>query len=150
MAASSTNVGTESDVAAVSQATSGLLGAVNNSDLHGILATWCDDGVLMPPGHPPLRGRLEIEAYFARLFRQRRFKFFFTFSAIEVTGDVALERIEYRASSWPVEGGAEALDKGKGLHVYRRRADGSWGLAIDIWNSDGPATHGAVELFSED
>ena len=136
-AASTTNAGPERDVAAISQATSALLGAVNNSDLHGVLAKWCDDGVLMPPGHPSLRGRLEIEAYFTRLFRQRRFMFSFTFSAIEVAGDVALERVEYRVSSWPIEGGAEVLDKGKGLHVYRRRADGSWGLAMDIWNSDG-------------
>ena len=82
----------EHDVAAVSRVTRSLLNAVNSSDLPGVLAAWCDDGVTMPPGHPSLRGRSAIEAYFANLFRQRRFEFAFTSSAIQIAGDVALER----------------------------------------------------------
>jgi ketosteroid isomerase-like protein len=33
-------------------------------------------------------------------------------------------------------------DAGKGLHVYRRQPNGSWKLALDIWNSDRPAPEG--------
>lgn len=126
------------DMAAVAHATTALLNAVNASDLTGVLAAWCDEGVLMPPHHPSVHGRAALERYFRGLFANRRFAFVFTFSQIEVIGGIALERVEYRASAWPAEGGAPVHDVGKGLHVYRRQTDGSWKLAQDIWNSDTP------------
>jgi ketosteroid isomerase-like protein len=133
----------DADRAAVAHATTALLNAVNASDLTGVLAAWCDEGVLMPPHHPTVHGRAALEQYFRGLFSHRRFAFAFTSSRIEVVGDLALERVEYRASAWPAEGGPLVQDVGKGLHVYRRQTDGSWKLAQDIWNSDSPARPGA-------
>ena len=127
------------ETAAVARATAALLSAVNASDLAGVLDVWSDDGVLMPPHHPAAHGRLEIERYFNRLFRESRFEFSFTSSRIHVSGDIAFERVEYAASAWPKQGGPELRDVGKVLHVYRREPNGSWKLAVDIWNSDKPA-----------
>jgi ketosteroid isomerase-like protein len=128
----------DADRAAVVRATNALLNAVNASDLTGVLAAWCNEGVLMPPHHPSVHGRAALEQYFRELFSHSRFAFVFSSSRIEVAGDVALERIEYRASAWPAAGGPLVQDVGKGLHVYRRQTDGSWKLAQDIWNSDNP------------
>ena len=108
------------------------------ADLAGVLAVWSDDGVLMPPHHPSVRGRSAVEHYFSQLFEQTRFTFSFTSSQIHVSGDTAFERVEYAASARPAQGGSEVRDVGKGLHVYRREPNGSWKLAIDIWNSDTP------------
>jgi uncharacterized protein (TIGR02246 family) len=127
------------DEAAVARTTAALLDAVNRSDVAGVLAVWSDDGVLMPPHHPSVRGRIEIERYFRQLFEQTRLTFSFTASQIQVSENIALERVEYAASARPDNGGAETRDVGKGLHVYRRLANGSWRLAMDIWNSDTPA-----------
>jgi ketosteroid isomerase-like protein len=77
-----------------------------------------------------------VHQYFRSLFSRRRVRFAFTSSEIELAGDVAVERVTYVASTWPAAGGAAAEDVGKGLHVYRREAGGSWKLAQDIWNSD--------------
>lgn len=132
--------GPDTDRAAVAQATTALLNAVNSSDLTGVMAAWCDEGVLMPPHHPAVHGRAALESYFRGLFSRTRVAFAFTFSRIEVADDVALERLEYRSSVWPVEGGLPVQDVGKGLHVYRRQTDGSWKLAQDIWNSDLPVS----------
>jgi uncharacterized protein (TIGR02246 family) len=129
----------DADRSAVAQATTALLNAVNASDLGGVLAIWCDDGVLMPPHHPSVHGRLALERYFGALFSRSRFTFSFTSSRIEVVGDVAFERVEYSVSASPADGGPAVHDAGKGLHIYRRQADGSWKLAQDIWNSDNPA-----------
>ena len=104
------------DRAAVARISASLLTAVNAADLAGVVAVWSDDGVLMPPHHPSVRGRPEIERYFSQLF----------------------ERIEYSMSARAALGGAEAQDVGKGLHVYRRDPNGLWKLAMDIWNSDTP------------
>ena len=130
--------GPDADRAAVAQATTALLKAVNSSDLAGVLAAWCDEGVLMPPHHPSVCGRAALESYFRGLFSRSRFTFAFTLSRIEMVGDVALERVEYTASAWPAEGGPPVQDLGKGVHVYRRQTDGSWKLEQDIWNSDVP------------
>jgi uncharacterized protein (TIGR02246 family) len=124
------------DETAVARTTAALLDAVNASDLAGVLAVWSDDGVLMPPHHPSVRGRVEIERYFRQLFERTRLTFSFTASQIHVSENVAFERVEYAASARPVQGGAEIQDVGKGLHVYRRQSSGSWRLAMDIWNSD--------------
>ena len=95
----------------------------------------------MPPHHPSVRGRQEIERYFGRLFSVRRFRFVFTSSHIEVCGDVAFERVEYEVAASATAAGPEVRDVGKGLHVYRRQ-EGAWRLAMDIWNSDNPAATG--------
>jgi uncharacterized protein (TIGR02246 family) len=130
---------TSAETAAVARTTATLLSAVNASDVAGVLAVWSDDGVLMPPHHPSVRGRSAIERYFRRLFERTRFTFSFTSSQIHVSGDTAFERVEYAASSRPARGGSEVRDVGKGLHVYRREPNGAWKLAMDIWNSDTPA-----------
>jgi ketosteroid isomerase-like protein len=36
------------------------------------------------------------------------------------------------------EGGQAMIDKGKYLVVMKRQVDGSWKVAVDIWNSDLP------------
>jgi uncharacterized protein (TIGR02246 family) len=128
----------DAESAAVAQARTALLNAVNLSDLPAVVALWCDDGVLMPPHHPSVHGRSAIQQYFERLFRRGRFQFAFTSSQIELAGDVALERVEYTAAVSPADGSPEVRDVGKGLHVYRRQPDRSWRLAMDIWSSDNP------------
>ena len=126
------------DAVAIGLVTAALLDAVNQSNLAGVLAVWSDGGVLMPPHHPSVHGRQEIERYFRRLFDVRRFTFVFTSSHIEVCGDVAFERVEYEVAASGTGAGPEVRDRGKGLHVFRRQS-GMWKLAMDIWNSDNPA-----------
>jgi uncharacterized protein (TIGR02246 family) len=126
----------DSDISAVGRATAALLDAVNGSDVSGVLDVWADDGVLMPPHHPAVQGRVEIGRYFERLFQRSRFAFSFSSSQIEVCGGVAFERVDFTASVHPLDGGPHKRDAGKGLHLYRRQPDGSWKLAMDIWNSD--------------
>ena len=134
-AAGSTSV----DTSAIARSSAALLAAVNASDVAGVMSLWADDGVLMPPHHPSVHGRAQIERYFSELFQRLRFNFSFTSSRIQVSGDSAFERVHYDASAWPTHGGRTTRDVGKGLHVYRRESNGSWTLVADIWNSDYPA-----------
>ena len=113
-----------------------LLAAVNASDDRRLLAVRVDDGVLMPPNHTVVHGRAALEGYFKERFSGTRFSFSFTFSDIPLAGDLAFERLAYTALAWPAAGGQANEDTGKGLHVHRRQPNGSWKLALDIWNSD--------------
>ena len=126
------------DRAEIQKVTAELLAAVNSSDYRRLLAVWSDEGILMPPHHAEVRGRSELEKYFKERFSGTRFRFSFSSSDIQLAGDVAFERLGYMASSWPAGGSRLVEDAGKGLHVYRRQWDGSWKLALDIWNSDRP------------
>ena len=120
----------------VEKATAALLNAVNQSNLRAVLALWCDDGVMMPPHHPSVHGRAEIGRYFEALFRRTRLQFTFTLSRIEIAGNIALERVRVLRVGLVRRWRSGDSRCGKGLHVYRRQASGSWLLGMDIWSSD--------------
>ncbi|HEX2123702.1 MAG TPA: DUF4440 domain-containing protein [Thermoanaerobaculia bacterium] len=122
---------------AIRAATTKLLEAVNTSDVAGVMSVWADDGVLMLPNHPTVRGGPEIERYFRGLFETSRVVFVFTASNISIDGNAAVEYVEYVSERWIGASAASVSDTGKGLHLYVRRG-GEWKLAFDVWNSDGP------------
>jgi uncharacterized protein (TIGR02246 family) len=126
----------DADRAAIVRASARLLEAVNRSDLHAVVSLWSEDGVMMPPGRPLVRGRLAIEDFFQRLFAEARFRFQFTASEIEIVGDLASERVIYVAEAWPAGASQPTHDRGKGIHLFRRLPAGVWVLAADLWNSD--------------
>ncbi|MFQ5962049.1 MAG: YybH family protein, partial [Candidatus Methylomirabilales bacterium] len=51
--------------------------------------------------------------------------------------DLAYEMGAYTLTIQP-EGGQAQTDTGKYVVVWTRQADGSWKLAVDIWNSNAP------------
>ena len=122
-----------------------LVAAVNRSDAESASQLWTDDAWMMPPNVPTIHGRAAIRAHFADLFARRQFRYTLSQSELQVSGDIALERIEYHVIVSSKNDGSTAEDSGKGLHVYRRHPDGRWLLSADIWNSDGgakPPAHG--------
>jgi ketosteroid isomerase-like protein len=130
---------------AIHEATSELLRALNTSDLEAVMAVWDDRGTPMPSGHASVQGHQAIGAYFDELFRHHRFEFVFTSSQVSVEGALAVERVVYSATVWSLERGRSQRDRGKGVHVYRQREDGSWKLVIDVWNTDGPEPSSGAE-----
>lgn len=121
---------------AIREATAALVRAVNSSDVEAVMAVWDPSGTLMPPGHPSVHGQQAIRAYFERLFQRRRFTFEFAPSQVSLDGSTAVECLQYSASATSLDGVETHTDRGKGVHVYSRRSDGSWKLLMDIWNSD--------------
>jgi uncharacterized protein (TIGR02246 family) len=126
------------DRLAITRTSAALLAAVNASDADRCSVIWAADGVLMPPHHPFVHGQQAILQYFQNLFSRGRFNFTFTSSRVDVAGDMAVERVTYTAMIWRGDDATPIEDVGKGLHVYRRQADGAWKLTLDIWNSDLP------------
>ena len=113
-----------------------LVAAVNRSDAQAASELWADHGCMMPPNHPTLHGRAAIRAHFERIFSLRQFTYTLASRELQVSGDLAIERIEYHVVARSIADGSVAEDSGKGLHVYRRAPDGDWQLSADIWSSD--------------
>ena len=126
----------EADRAAIRVNTETLLSAVINSDAEMAASVWSETGRLMPPHRPTVTGRKAIAAYFRGLFAKQELHFTFTATQLQVSGEMAVERVEYRAIVRSRDGEDTTEDRGKGIHVYRRESDGSWKLSDDIWNSD--------------
>ena len=52
------------------------------------------------------------------------------------SGDLAVEPYAGTATFTPKAGGESMQEAVKGLHIYRRQADGSWKMTHDVWNTD--------------
>lgn len=126
----------EAERSAINRVRETLVAAVNRSDADAASQLWTDDGRMMPPNQPTLHGRVAIQAHFAHLFKQRQFRYTLANCELQISGSMAVERVEYHVITHSIGDGSVAEDSGKGLHVYRRDADGRWQLTEDIWNSD--------------
>ena len=86
---------------------------------------------LLPPGAPVVTGEPAVRDFFQRRFDAGSDGGVLETVRLEEYGDVAVEEGRYGRRS-----GDQLLDSGKYLAVFRRRPDGAWRWAIDMWNSD--------------
>jgi ketosteroid isomerase-like protein len=121
-------------ITAVHQREMSLFGA---RDIDGVLAVYTDDVTLMPPNQPAIVGKPAVRVWLQNIYRQYRVEDPNpSVSELVILGDVAIERYVYALKLTPIGGGAVIEDVGKGIHIFRRQADGSWKIAQDVWNAD--------------
>ena len=96
---------------------------------------FAEDGIFMVPNAAPAQG---IEAIVATFEGMPPFADL-TFETLEIDGtsDMAYVWGKYTAV-WMVPGMDPMPDEGSYLEIWRRQADGSWRVAMDIFNSDLP------------
>ena len=101
-----------------------------NWDAMGVKYT--EDATMMPPNGPAVEGRANIVAWM-EAFPQIAEA---SLSIVEIDGygDIAYVRGTY--SMTLMLAGVPVPDTGKYLEIRRKQADGSWPMAIDIFNSD--------------
>lgn len=111
----------------------------SEGDFAGWLSLWCDDAVQMPAGAPARTGteaiREAMEPAFSAFHLAVEISQVHLVSVGESTGYTVCD---YRITGMPKGGGApvEIMGDGKALTVFRRRTDGSWGIACDCVNSN--------------
>jgi uncharacterized protein (TIGR02246 family) len=113
--------------------------AFNRGDIAAVAAMYSEDAKLMPPGSDLITGRPGIQQFWqgARDSGIREA----TLQVLEVdsSGDLAYER---GAATLKLQagGGMTTASTVKYLVIWKRRAGGTWQLALDIWNENAPAT----------
>ncbi len=124
---------TEADHAAIEATVQAFVDGVLAGDAAAVAATYTEDAVLMPPGHPTVEGRAAIEEYFASWPPVSELDC----RIIEVSGsgDTAYVVGRYTMTV-PMEEGDPMMDEGKFFDVRKKTADGSWLFHRDMFNSD--------------
>ena len=95
---------------------------------------YTEDTVVMPPG-PTVTGRSEVQKFMEAFPTLSKFEF--QIQDIDGHGDLAYVRGSYLMVMMPAGATELVEERGKYVEVRRKQADGSWPIAVDIFNSDG-------------
>ena len=107
-----------------------MFGLYNAGDLDGLMETcYTEDAYLLPSNHPRVSGRPQIRQFFHDLRAAGMGELSAETIQLDVSGDLA-----YCMGTYTF--GLPAAHGGKFLEVYRRQADGSWKMVVDMFSSD--------------
>jgi ketosteroid isomerase-like protein len=111
--------------------------AYNRGDVSAAVEFYTTDAKFLNPNTEIISGKKAIIEFFeaGRALGLRRINF--KSEEIGYDGNLAYERGVINMDIAP-EGGQAMIDKGKYLVVMKRLVNGSWKVAVDIWNSDLP------------
>jgi ketosteroid isomerase-like protein len=126
----------ESDRTAMHSAVDGFTKAILAGDLATAASKWSEDATALPPNGAEVHGRPEIQKLFAGFGKTTAF----TQNVVETDGrgDLAYSHITFGITFTPPGATASATDKGKGILVWGKQADGTWLVKKGAWNSDLP------------
>ena len=107
--------------------------AFNRGDADACAAFFTEDVILLAPDQPMTRGRSAfVETYRSRMDASRGGTHSNELVAYGVEGDLA-----YQIGTFAVSG-TNPPEQGKFVNVLKRQADGTWKVAVSIFNSDTP------------
>ena len=126
----------DEDVAAIKTAHDAYGQTIISKDWAALIAMHAEDAVFMPPNMPLIQGREAIQAWWEASPPITAFNL----TCVEIDGrsDLAYVRGVYTLTM-ELEGAPEPIqDTGKFLDILQKQEDGSWLIAVDIFNSDLP------------
>ena len=119
------------DEAAIREAHSSWIDAVNAGDLARLLALMTDDVVFLNPGREPL-GQREFPNGFLSGHQRSVIHCVSEIEEVAVFGEVAYTLCRDSLSVKPRSGGEAIELAGHRITIYRQQADGLWLLARDV------------------
>ncbi|MFQ5817587.1 MAG: YybH family protein [Terriglobia bacterium] len=126
--------------AAIRAADGEYMKAVQAKDADSFVSFYTEDAAMLPPNGARKDGKQAIRKFASEVLEDPNFAVNWVVNAVEVSagGDWAytLSAIEITTSD---PEGNPVTEKGKDVHLWKKQADGTWKIAVDIWNSDQPA-----------
>lgn len=128
--------GARTAIQAADAAWSTAIGSKNTDEFMKFVAT---DATMMPPNGPALNGADAITAWTSQMMQMPGFSVSWQANATEVAaaGDMGYTLGAY-TSQMGMPDGSTMSDHGKYATVWKKQADGSWKVVVDIFNSDVP------------
>ncbi|MBI4218926.1 MAG: nuclear transport factor 2 family protein [Chloroflexi bacterium] len=103
-------------------------------DFASLVNTYARDAVVLPAGGKAVKGHAKIRSFMEAFPPITQFQL--VIEEIDGRDDLAFVRGTY-SMTMKLAGAKKAVkDTGKWLEIHRRRRDGSWPTAVDIFNSD--------------
>ena len=120
--------------AAIRAADDNLESAFGRGDSERISGLYTEDGMLLPTGSDPVKGKPAIQAFWQGAMDLGIKGLGLEIVELEDHGGTAIEVGTYTLSSE----GEEVIDRGKYIVIWKQE-DGRWKLHRDIWNTNMPA-----------
>ncbi len=112
--------------------------AVRMADAAALASLYTDDARLLPPNSEMIVGRDSIEAFWGGGLQMGIQNAILITVDVLGMGDVVCEIGKYNLTIQP-DGQDAFEDSGKYLVIWKKAADGTWKLHVDIWNTSLPA-----------
>ena len=129
---------TPADVAAINAVREREAMLVSAGSADSMVTLYTDNVVLMPPGEPMVEGIDAVKRWAAAMFSQSNVSVSYAKSEVSVAGDWGLDRYSGTLIATPKAGRSAAKEEFKGIHLLQRQGDGSWKIAVDVWNPNAP------------
>lgn len=113
-------------------------GLFNSGQIEALAALYSEDVISMPSNAPAIKGSKALKADFAKFFAENTARHETYIDEILRTDEFAIERARYVLTYRPKGGEAEVVETGRHV-VCRKKRDGKWQIAWEIWNTDQPA-----------
>jgi ketosteroid isomerase-like protein len=126
----------DEDVEAIKKTDQALIRALLAGDWTTAVEQYAESGVYMPANAPMQRGRTIIKAHLALVDSLTQFTF--VLLQLDGRGPIAYSRGNYKLTAY-VQGVEDPISHGgKRLSIFRKQRDGSWLIAMDMFNPDAP------------
>jgi len=112
--------------------------AIRMADAAALAGLYTDDARLLPPNSEMIAGKEGVEAFWGGGLQMGIKDAVLTTVDVLGMGDVVCEIGKYNLTIQP-EGQDAFEDSGKYLVIWKKAADGTWKLHVDIWNTSLPA-----------
>jgi len=128
-----------SEEATIYKVDSMLVAAINERDVETWLSFLSDDAKMMPPNAPAVEGKDAIRQMLGEFLKFPKLQISHDPYSVIVSEDANMAYIWYDYEIVLGDGeSAPHIEKGKDISIYRKQADGSWKLVVDIWSANKP------------
>ena len=108
--------------------------AYSRGDVAALAAAYTEDAKLMPPDSDIVTGRQGIQQYFQGVRDMGVREAVLEPLEVQSEGNLAYE-VGYVRLKIQTEGSEATTTSAKYLVVWKQQADGTWQMAVDIWNN---------------
>jgi uncharacterized protein (TIGR02246 family) len=105
-------------------------------DADALLSLYANNPVLMPQGHPAIRGKAAIRPLYRAVLKEVVIRSKGQLRDVEASGDWGYFWSTYTLTATPKGGGKPIRSKGKSVFIVKRQPGGAWKIARLMDNSD--------------
>jgi ketosteroid isomerase-like protein len=128
-------VGPEIEIAAIRATAEKMVAALKQGDVDALVVGFTDDAVIIPPGHPVLRGKDAIRVFYrSQLDQFELLDFAPSLDELVIAGDWAFSRGTSVVVGMLRDHDESITMFNRGMEIWEKQADGSWKMARAVGN----------------